>query len=135
MFSFGRRSSSVARSAPRGRDVVPDPPLSEDERRRFQRIQAPVFFRSPRLRAFRSPVQDISLGGLRVYSDEGFEVGEQLTIELFLPDQSSVSCLVRVAWQRELPEGAPAVYDVGLQLMSAEKDDLARLSLVLARED
>lgn len=103
-----------------------------DNRRRFPRVKAPVFFQTPRLRDEQRPVLDVSLGGLRVYSDEPFEVGERIQIELLLPpDGFEVSALTRVAWVRRLAADAPAVYDVGFELLIVDGDGLKHLGRAL----
>lgn len=73
---------------------------------------------------------DIGLGGLRVYSDEPLKLGERLDIELFLPDDTSLHCLVRVAWLTALSDG-PARYDVGLQILDIGSNSLMHLGKVL----
>lgn len=128
------RKSSAAKTMPQARPAPSREAESSEDRRRFPRVKAPIYFRSPRLRAIKREVLDISLGGMRVYSDEPFHVDDQLTVELFLPDGASVSCLARVAWQRPLPEGSPAVYDVGLELLEAPSEGLERLGQVLERD-
>ena len=118
------------RSSPSNPPLL-DPAPPPDQRRAFRRVQAPVFFSAPRLRALNRQVLDISLGGMKVYADEPFEARDHLQVELFLPEGDTASCMVRVAWQRELPPGSPAVYEVGLQIVGADRDDLERLSKVL----
>ncbi|MBK8011821.1 MAG: PilZ domain-containing protein [Deltaproteobacteria bacterium] len=100
-------------------------------RRHYPRVRAPVFFQSARFRSSRVPVTDIGLGGLRVYSDDPFRLGERLDIELFLPDASSLRCLVRVVWIVPLEGGDPANYDVGLQLLTVDGDGLKELARVV----
>ena len=87
------------------------------KRRRFPRVKAPMYFREARLRTARIPIVDIGLGGLRVYSDDPFKVGERLSIEFFLPE--SIRCVVRVAWIKDLENESPAKYDVGLEFLEA----------------
>jgi hypothetical protein len=60
------------------------------ERRRYQRIQAPVFCRPARLQIMQKAI-DVSVGGVRVYSDMELEKGELLMLELFLPDGVTVA--------------------------------------------
>lgn len=107
----------------------------EDNRRKFKRVQAPVYCRPVGLafkflHAKQQPI-DISLGGLRIYSDEGIKQGAKLELELFLPDGSSVTCRVEVVWVDELPAGTPAKHDVGLKFIDIKPADLARLGEVL----
>ena len=74
---------------------------------------------------------DISLGGMRIYSDEAIKKGTKLELELFLPDTSSVTCKVEVVWVEALPAGSPAKHDVGLKFIEIRTEDKARLASVL----
>ncbi len=119
-------------------DTVPPPPekAQAENRRRFPRVQAPIYFQTPRLKDEQRPVLDISLGGLRVFSDDPFEVGERIQLELLLPpDGFEVSALTRVAWVKRLPEGSPAVYDIGFELLIVDGDGMKHLGRVLQSAD
>lgn len=107
--------------------------MSDDGRRRFRRVQAPVFCRPLGWRLFEGEQKtiDISLGGLRIYADEAPKKGARLELELFLPDRSSVTCRVEVVWIVQLPPGGPSNYDVGLKFTEIDPKDVARLSVVL----
>lgn len=108
-----------------------------EERRRYRRVQAPVYCRPLGFRIFDAPqrAQDIGEGGLRIYSDDEVKKGTRLELELFLPDATSVSCKVEVAWIERLSRDAPARFDVGLKLTSIEEADLRRLAVVLDDAD
>ena len=128
---FHRSSTDTpapARAAPPAVSVEPE----TTEKRRFPRVKAPIFFQTPRIRDEQRPVLDVSLGGLRVYSDDPFEVGERLQLELLLPPNGQeVSALARVAWIKRLPDDAPAVFDVGFELLIVDDDGLKHLGRVL----
>jgi hypothetical protein len=115
-------------------DMAPDRP--GPERRRYRRIQAPVLIRpvSPLARRVKPKVGDVSLGGLRAYSDEEQKPGTRLELELLLPDGASATVLAEVVWVMPLAEGAPARYDVGLRFVDVRPEDLGRIARVL-RED
>lgn len=74
---------------------------------------------------------DISLGGMRIYASEEVRRGARLDLELFLADNSSVTCTVEVVWVETLPPRAPARYDVGLRFLSISELDRRRLAAVL----
>jgi hypothetical protein len=78
----------------------------------------------------REPV-DISLGGVRIFSDEAMKVGELLKMEFFLPDVPPVTYTAEVVWIEPLEPGAPARYDVGLKFIQLEPDALRLLLQVL----
>lgn len=98
----------------------------KENRRGYPRIQAPVYCRPAPLLAPVASV-DIGLGGVRVYSDEQFEVGSRMEIELFLREEPSLIFTVQVVWINPLPGGAPARYDVGLQFLDVPQQGLHRL--------
>lgn len=102
-----------------------------DERRRFKRVSLPMYFRDVRRRVSKNPVLDVSMGGLRVYSDEPLQIGERFAIEVVLDSEMSINGVVRVAWIEELPEDEPARYDVGLEIVAAEPDQLKRLKTLI----
>ena len=103
------------------------------DRRRDRRIRAAVYCRPAGvefLARHHEPV-DVSLGGIRIYSDEKMRVGELLKMEFFLPDTDPVTYTAEVVWIEPLEKGAPALYDVGLKFIQLEPAALALLSRVL----
>lgn len=96
-------------------------------RRQYPRFNSPIYCRPARFTSPRTPLVNIGLGGIRVYSDKTFKVGERLEIELFLPDNTSMTCNVKVVWINQL-DGATAKYDVGLEFLEVESNDLRRLA-------
>ncbi len=55
---------------------------------------------------------------MRVYSDEAFDLGQRMEIDLLLASGDDfVTCVSEVVWIRPLPEGSPASYDVGLRFL------------------
>jgi hypothetical protein len=78
----------------------------------------------------REPV-DISLGGLRIFSDDNLRVGELLKLEIFLPEIPPVTYTAEVVWTEQLPAGSPARFDVGLKFIQLEPDALKLLLRVL----
>jgi c-di-GMP-binding flagellar brake protein YcgR len=103
------------------------------DRRRYRRARAPIYVRPVGARAYavKRQVNDISLGGLRAYSDEGVKPGTRLEMELFFSDGDSATVLAEVVWVEALPEGAPARFDVGLRYVQARPEDLERIAQVL----
>jgi hypothetical protein len=74
---------------------------------------------------------DISLGGVRIYSDDKLRVGELLKMEFFLPDVTPVTYTAEVVWIVALPEGSPARFDVGLKFIQLEPAAISLLMGVL----
>jgi hypothetical protein len=107
------------------------------ERRRFKRLNAPVFCR-PLGRAMSASqevepfdVQDISLGGIRVFTDDRHSEGDHLELELWLQDGDGITLDTVVVWVEKLADDAPARFEVGLRFLDVAKKDLERLEGVL----
>lgn len=110
--------------------------MSGADRRRFRRVNAPVFCR-PSGGLFgqvNRQVRDISAGGVRVYSDDRRKPGEQLVLEFLFADGTTESLRAQVVWVMELPPGAGATYDVGLVYVEPSGQALRRIEQVLAIE-
>ncbi len=106
-----------------------------DDRRKYPRVNAPVFCRPVGKPLFgRRRAADVSLGGMRLFADEAPAAGDRLELELFLPDETELTCVVEVVWVDELPEGSPARYDVGVKFVQIPGDARQRLSTVLREE-
>jgi hypothetical protein len=87
--------------------VVPD-------RRMYRRIRAPFGCRpagEPSLARHLEPI-DVSLGGLRVGSDERFAVGALVKLDIVLPEVPPVSYTAEVVWEDDLPSATPARFRV-----------------------
>ncbi len=74
---------------------------------------------------------DISLGGVRIYSDDKLRVGELLKMEFFLPDVTPVTYTAEVVWIEALPANSPARFDVGLKFIQLEPAAISLLMGVL----
>jgi c-di-GMP-binding flagellar brake protein YcgR len=102
-------------------------------RRRYPRIAAPVYYRpaGPDFLHHRRSTVDVSLGGMRVYSDEELHVGETLELELLLADDATARCWARVAWVEKLEHSDGAKYDIGLEFTDMEDSDRKLLTAAL----
>jgi len=105
------------------------------DRRRYPRVEANVVCRPSGLALFhaRRTARDISLGGVRILSDDDFKVGQRLELDVLLPDGSTVRCWGEVVWIAPLGEGGPARYDIGLRFTDMDVPDVQRLATVLVR--
>lgn len=105
----------------------------DNERRQFKRLNAPVFCRplGGAVAQDKRQVGDISLGGVRVFSDDEHRIGEHLELELFMPDGNSVTLDTHVVWVDPLEKGGPAKFEVGLRFVDIAKSDLDRLQSML----
>ncbi len=105
--------------------------MGADERRRFPRLNVPIYYRSARLLGPRSPARDLSLGGVRILTDDALTVGKRLEIELFLPDGGSLSVDVRVAWIRAIEDDF-ARFEAGLEFLAMDPSQAALLERCVA---
>lgn len=104
-----------------------------EERRRFPRVTAPVFYRSPRLFSPKQKVTNISPAGVRIYSDDPLEEGKRLEIEFFLPTGYSIVAIARVVWIKELAPNAEGRFDVGLEFIHVPPMAIDELKSVLKK--
>ncbi len=104
---------------------------SSKEKRRFPRVMAPVFFREPRVFTKKQRVSNLSLGGVRIYSDQRLYVGERLDLEFFLPDGATVKAKTKVVWIKEMPPESDAGYDVGMAFVGLSEGAAEKLKAVL----
>ena len=105
---------------------------TDPDRRRFRRVQAPILARPAGLLAqVARRVNDISLGGLRTFSDLPLEIGQRQEIELLFPDGGSATLLVEVAWVDILGDAAPAPFEAGLRIVQVRDEDVARIAAAL----
>jgi hypothetical protein len=107
------------------------------ERRKYRRIQAPVYCRPAGLKLFtrqQEEAVDVSMGGVRIYSDLELKVGEMMKLELFLRDVPPVTYTAEVVWIEPLA-GGPARFDVGLKFVELEPSAVELLMKVLGPEE
>ena len=105
------------------------------DRRRYPRVKAEVLCRPAGSTVFhhKRNTQDVSLGGMRVFTDEHFPIGRRLDLDVLLPDGTTVRCWAEVVWVVALDGGSPARFDAGLKFTDMAPPDIQRLAGVLAR--
>ncbi len=103
------------------------------DRRQYRRARASILVRpaGPLARVAPRLVADISLGGLRAYSDDFQRLGARLELELIFPDKTSATCLMEVVWLEKLAPRAPARYEMGLRFVEVEPEDLEKIGQIL----
>jgi c-di-GMP-binding flagellar brake protein YcgR len=108
-----------------------DTEAAKIERRRYPRVKAEVYYRSPRIATRKRPIYDISLGGVRIHCDERLDPGRQLELEFFLPNDKAIVAIARVVWSEALPEGSDAAYASGLEFQHLTPEGERELKAVL----
>ncbi len=106
----------------------------EFRRRRFPRVKAPVLYCPIKVLGPRRRIYDISLGGIRIYSDEQLREDDQLEIELLLPNGQRIIATARVAWINKLHPDEDVRFDVGLEFINLPANAAQELKYVLDYE-
>jgi c-di-GMP-binding flagellar brake protein YcgR len=104
---------------------------SQKDRRRFPRLSSRVYYRIGKSQSLRQRVSNISLGGVRIYSDERLDVDEEIELELHFPDGFSDKGSARVVWIKALPPDSGAAYDVGLEFLDLPEETVDELKKAL----
>ena len=100
-------------------------------RRQFPRVKAPVLYRAVSTAGSKHEISDISLGGIRIFSNERIRKGKRLEMELFLPKGYSLTVTAKVVWVRPLPKGSASPFDMGLEFISLPPNAMTELKTVL----
>ncbi|MFB0564060.1 MAG: PilZ domain-containing protein [Candidatus Aminicenantaceae bacterium] len=101
------------------------------ESRRFPRLKVQFNFNPPSIFGSRGRIFNVSLGGVRIYSDKWYKVGKLLEIEIFLPTENSLVATVRVVWIKNLPPDSDNLFDIGLEFVTLPFDGTDELQRVL----
>jgi hypothetical protein len=101
------------------------------DRRRFPRVKAPVLYRAPRLINLERKVRDISIGGVRIYSDNRLDVGKKIEIEFILPGGHCIVAEVRVVWTSVVDIEGEKLHEIGLEFIRLSPADFHELKKVL----
>lgn len=106
-------------------------------RRKYKRIPAPVHCRPAGEEFFAQRLEpvDISFGGLRTYSDQEYQVGAFLSLDIFFSGVAPVTLSTEVMWVKVLGPGAPARFDVGLAFVDLKPDALNVLRRLFSRAE
>lgn len=104
---------------------------SYKDRRQFPRLSSQVYYRVGKSQSLRQRVSNISLGGVRIYSDTRWDVNEEVELELHFPNGFSGKGSARVVWIKELPPDSGASYDVGLEFLEFPEEAIDELKETL----
>ena len=90
---------------------------SNKNRRQFSRYSPRVYYRVGKSQSLRQRVSDISIGGVRIYSDTRWDIGQEIALELFFSDENSEEVKAHVIWIKELAPDSGSSYEVGLEFV------------------
>jgi len=79
-------------------------------------------------------VQNLSLGGVRICSDQDLDIGQTLELELFLPNGITIEAAARVVWIKTQQPGSKGLYDVGMEFTNLSEVALMELDSVLNQD-
>ncbi len=83
------------------------------ERRQYPRFEIPIQLRPTEVFGKEGRVQNISMGGVRIFGTKKVELGLTLKIDFALPNGEWIIAGVQVVWARERPSQPVLKYDLG----------------------
>ena len=86
---------------------------NEKNRQKFPRFEIPVQLRPTEVFGKEGRVQNISMGGVRIFGTKKAEVGTTLKIDFALPNGEWIMAGVQVVWAKEQPSEPVLKYDFG----------------------
>ena len=81
--------------------------------RKFPRFEIPIKLRPTEVFGKEGSVQNISMGGVRIFGTKKVEVGTTLKIDFALPNGEWVMARVQVVWAKKQPSQPILKYDFG----------------------
>ncbi len=105
---------------------------NEQDRRRFPRVNAPIYFSYSSRFSPSVPAANVSLGGVRMFADEKIEIGKRLNLTVTLPRGGLIECRGEVVWIKDMPEGSEANYDLGISFVDIAPGDRTALKEYLS---
>ena len=100
-------------------------------KRRHPRAKANVHYRPTKVIGQKHLVPNISLGGMRIFSNTHFKKGETANIELSFSDGQKTIVLARVAWVDAYPKDSDFIYEFGLEFIHVPEHIMDKLKLEL----
>ena len=104
---------------------------SYKDRRKYPRLSSRVYYRLGKSQSLRQRVSNISLGGVRIYSDDRLDIDEEVDLELHFPSGYYGKGTARVRWVKALPPESGVSYDVGLEFIEFPDEAMEELKKVL----
>ena len=79
-------------------------------------------------------VPNISLGGMRIFSNTHFKKGETVNIELSFSDGQKTVVLAKIAWVDAYPKDSDFIYEFGFEFIHVPLYIMDKLKSELDRE-
>lgn len=105
--------------------------MCKNERRQSQRLSVPlkVKYKWLRRKGILQEIltQDISGGGIRIYSETPFKKGDRLKARLYFPNaKKGIRVINEVMWCKKAKSKGKTYYDVGIKHLKIEPRDRER---------
>lgn len=101
--------------------------------RRFPRKKVLLYYRPVSFSGEKCRISNLSLGGVKIYSDKLLKKGKRIEIEIFLPNERSIVTSTYVVWIETLIPDPNALYALGLEFIDLPLDALNELKIVLEK--
>ena len=105
------------------------------KKRRYPRLNVPVLYKNTKIIGQKHKAPNISLGGMRIYSNSYYQKGQSVNIELSLPSGQTAIALTRVAWIDSYTKDSNALYDIGLKFIHIPPNVLRELKFELENKE
>ncbi len=79
----------------------------------------------------KAALQDLSLGGIQVVSDQAFRPGAVLELEISIPGEKLVRSVAKVIWCRTASGSKGTAFNSGIQFIPIYEEDLLKLNQYL----
>lgn len=90
--------------------------------RQFARFKIPVQLRPTEMFGKEGRVQNISMGGVRIFGTKNIDVGTILKIDFSLPGGEWITAEVLVVWAKKRPSESILKYDLGCRFTEVPPD-------------
>lgn len=100
---------------------------------RFRALLAPTLSRPWRRPLFGRPPPQLETvwSGVTVWADDAYDVGAMLSIDVLCKGGEALCFTARVAWVKPQPADAPALFQLGLEILRFEDGSWERLEPLL----
>jgi len=95
---------------------------SGKDRRQYPRFEIPVKLRPTEFFGKDGRVQNISMGGVRIFGTKKIDVGTILTVDFALPSGDWIIAEVRIVWARERSSEPIFKFDIGCRFIDVPSE-------------
>ncbi len=107
---------------------------NEKDRRKYPRFEIPVKLRPTEFFGKDGRVQNISMGGVRIFGTKNIPVGTILTVDFALPSGDWIIAEVRIVWARERSSEPIFKFDIGCRFIDVPSESQTILIEYLSKQ-